>query len=60
MNLYNELHKLMIKAIEEKRDEKIVAACLDIWNQPFFYKIDKAKALTISYAPTDNELFKLY
>lgn len=54
MTLYDELHKLMINAIEEKRDEKIEDVCLDIWNQPFFYKIDKSKALTISYAPTDK------
>lgn len=27
---------------------------LPVWNQPFFYKIDKAKVLTISYNPIDK------
>lgn len=49
-----QLKNLMIKAIEEERHPKILPFCRQIWNQPFFYKLDKAKALTISYSPTDK------
>lgn len=48
------IKRLMLQAIEEKRPEVISSVCLPIWNQPFFYKIDKAKVLTISYNPTDK------
>lgn len=50
----SEIKDLMIKAIEEERPEDIDKVCLPIWNQPFFFKIDKAKAITISYSPTDK------
>lgn len=59
-NKNNELYNLMIKAIEEKRPAEIDSVCLPIWNQPFFYKIDKAKALTISLSPTDTGAKKNY
>lgn len=49
-----EIKDLMIQAIEEQRPNEILPYLLPIWNQPFFYKIDKAKALTISYNPTDK------
>ena len=50
----NEIRNLMLEAIEYKRPDSIQAVCLPIWNQPFFYKIDKAKILTVSYNPTDK------
>lgn len=50
----NVIKELMMKAIEEPRPKEVVPYCSPIWNQPFFYQIDKAKALTISYAPTDR------
>lgn len=49
-----QIEKLMLDAIEEKRPNKILPLCREVWNQPFFYKIDKAKAITISYNPTDK------
>jgi hypothetical protein len=54
MDTYNKIHDLMIRAIEEKRPNEIEEFCLPIWNQPFFYKLDKARVLTISYSPTDR------
>lgn len=45
---------LMIQAIQEPRPYEILSHLLPVWNQPFFYKIDKAKVLTISYNPTDK------
>ncbi len=45
---------MLLNAIEYPRPENIQQVCLPIWNQPFFYKIDKAQALTISYNPTDK------
>ncbi|MDE5602082.1 MAG: hypothetical protein K2J16_06255, partial [Clostridia bacterium] len=48
------IKELMMQAIEYPRPAQIEQFCLPIWNQPFFYKIDKAQALTISYNPTDN------
>lgn len=50
----NKIKDLMYKAIEHKRPAQIENRCLEIWNQPFFYQIDKAKVLTISYNPTDK------
>lgn len=50
----NEIKNLLIEAINYPRPPKIQEVCLPIWNQPFFYKIDKAHALTISYNPTDK------
>lgn len=44
----------MLQAIQYPRPEIIQRVCSPVWNQPFFYKIDKAKALTISYNPTDK------
>lgn len=49
-----EIKELMLKAIEEERGPEIERKCRKIWNQPFFYKIDRAKVLTISYNPTDK------
>ena len=49
-----EIKRLMYEAIEEPRPAPIEERCRKIWNQPFFYKIDQAKALTISYNPTDK------
>lgn len=49
-----DIKELMLQAIEEKRPEAISSCCLHVWNQPFFYKIDKAKVLTVSYNPTDR------
>ena len=49
-----EIEKLMIAAIEYHRPESIKQFCMSVWNQPFFYKIDKAKVLTLSYNPTDK------
>ncbi|MCH5159179.1 MAG: hypothetical protein J1F33_08300 [Clostridiales bacterium] len=49
-----EIKDLMMQAIRYPRPVEISRACLPVWNQPFFYKIDKAKALTISYNPTDK------
>ena len=60
MDKNNEIYNLMINAIEEKRPAEIESVCLPIWNQPFFYKIDKAKALTISLSPTDTGAKKNY
>lgn len=48
------LKELMLEAIRHERPQEIQKVCLEIWNQPFFYKIDKAQALTISYNPTDK------
>ncbi len=56
----NELYDLMIKAIKEERHPLIKADCREIWNQPFFYRIDKAKVITLSYAPTDKGAQKNY
>ena len=50
----NELKTLLMRLIELERPEKIKEFCLPIWNQPFFFNIDKAKAITISYSPTDK------
>lgn len=55
-----EIENLMRLAIEYPRPESIKQYCLDIWNQPFFFKIDKAKVLTISYNPTDKGAKKNY
>lgn len=49
-----ELKELMVKAIKEERPIEIRHLCREVWNQPFFFKIDKAKVITISYAPTDK------
>lgn len=49
-----ELKELMLEAIRHERPQEIEKVCLEIWNQPFFYQIDKAQALTISYNPTDK------
>lgn len=56
----NEIKELMIKAIKEERPVEIQHVCRKIWNQPFFFKIDKAKCITISYAPTDKGATKNY
>ena len=48
------IKELMLKAIEHPRPEIIQRYMLPVWNQPFFYKIDMARALTISYNPTDK------
>lgn len=48
------IKQLMLEAIEYQRPQIIAPFMLPIWNQPFFYKIDKAEALTISYNPTDK------
>ena len=50
----NQIKELMLEAIRYPRPENIQKVCLPVWNQPFFYKIDKAQALTISYNPTDK------
>ena len=50
----NEIKKLMCEAIEYPRPEAIKPYMLPVWNQPFFYKIDRARALTLSYNPTDK------
>lgn len=50
----DEIKKLMMEAIEYPRPKQIENFCSPIWNQPFFYKIDMAQALTISYNPTDK------
>ena len=49
-----EIENLMRLAIEYPRPEAIKPYCSDVWNQPFFFKIDKAKVLTISYNPSDK------
>lgn len=46
--------QLMFDAIEHPRPEIIKPYLLSVWNQPFFYKIDQAQALTVSYNPTDK------
>lgn len=51
---YDRLMKLMRQAIEEQRPDCIKPYMLPVWNQPFFYKIDKARVLTLSYNPTDG------
>ena len=38
----NVIKELMMKAIEEPRPKEVVPYCSPIWNQPFFYQIDKA------------------
>ena len=48
------IENLMKEAIEYKRLPQIQRVCLPVWNQPFFYKIDKAKVITLSYNPTDK------
>ena len=48
------IKQLMLSAIEYPRPEIIKPHLLPVWNQPFFYKIDQAQALTISYNPTDK------
>lgn len=48
------IKQLMLEAIEYPRPEAIKPHLLPVWNQPFFYKIDQAQALTISYNPTDK------
>lgn len=48
------LKNLLTSLIELERPEEIKKYCLPIWNQPFFFKIDKSKAITISYSPTDK------
>lgn len=48
------IKQLMIDAIKYPRPEIIKPLLLPVWNQPFFYKIDQAQALTISYNPTDK------
>ena len=49
-----ELKDLLISLIEQERPETIKEFCYPIWNQPFFYNIDKSKVITVSYAPTDK------
>lgn len=49
-----EIEQLMREAIEYDRPEIIKPVLLPIWNQPFFYKLDNAKVLTLSYNPTDK------
>lgn len=48
------IKELMMQAIEYPRPQEIKHLMLPIWNQPFFYQIDKARMLTISYNPTDK------
>lgn len=50
----DELKNLLINLIELERPDIIKDCCLPIWNQPFFFNIDKSKAITISYSPTDK------
>ncbi|MDE7158700.1 MAG: hypothetical protein K2N74_03910, partial [Clostridiales bacterium] len=50
----NKIKNLLLEAIRYPRPEAIQKVCLPIWNQPFFFQIDKARALTISYNPTDK------
>lgn len=50
----NTIKNLMLQAIDFPRPEQIQSCCLPIWNQPFFYQIDRARVLTISYNPTDK------
>lgn len=50
----NTIKDLMLQAIDFPRPMQIQSCCLPIWNQPFFYHIDKARVLTISYNPTDK------
>ncbi len=54
------IKNLMFSAIAEERPPEVAEKCLSIWNQPFFYQIDKARALTVSYAPTDKGAKKNY
>lgn len=54
VKMQSEIKKLMINAIKEERPDAIKKVCREVWNQPFFFKIDKAKCLTLSYAPTDK------
>ncbi len=54
------IKQIMIEAIETTRPSEIAEKCRPIWNQPFFYKIDKANAITFSYAPTDKGARKNY
>lgn len=50
----NIIKEIMLKAIAEPRPNAIVPFCRPVWNQPFFFQLDCAKAITISYAPTDK------
>lgn len=50
----DELKKKLLELIKLERPAEIQEYCLPIWNQPFFFNIDKAKAITISYSPTDK------
>lgn len=50
----SEIKELMLQAIQYPRPDRIQRVCSPVWNQPFFYKIDKARVLTISYNPTDK------
>lgn len=52
--MHNQIKELMLEAIQYPRPENIRKVCSPVWNQPFFYKIDKARAITISYNPTDK------
>lgn len=52
--MINDIKEVLLEAIQYPRPEEVQKVCLPIWNQPFFYKIDKARALTISYNPTDK------
>ncbi len=49
-----EIEKLMREAIEYPRPAQLSDLWLPVWNQPFFFKIDKARMLTLSYNPTDK------
>ena len=55
-----QIENLMRSAIEYSRPETIKPFCMNVWNQPFFFKIDKAKVLTVSYNPTDDGANKSY
>lgn len=52
--MYDEIKGLLLDAIRYPRPERVDKVCLPVWNQSFFYKIDKARVLTISYNPTDK------
>lgn len=50
----NELKGLLMDLIRLERPQEIKSYCSPVWNQPFFFKIDKSKAITISYSPSDK------
>ena len=56
----SEIKKLMLQALQEERQFEIKRRCDNIWNMPFFFQIDKAKVLTISYNASIKGIERLY